>query len=177
MSTLVTGSKCRLCSKTFRGPEEELGGAMIVGEKPAERVGRYIGKLIKHLQEKHPEQSAYLALQSQEYLGLVCLMNFETSDELVAAERDRMRWLIHKATRRAKVTDERIREKSKVCVDAILKDLNLDLSQNARVGIVEEHVSALLIQMRDVLEERGMYKETPAPPRPSDPQSPSTQPN
>ena len=173
MSTLVTGSKCRLCDKTFRGPEEELGGAMILGEKPKQRVARYIGKLIEHLQNKHPEQMQYYAAQQAEYFGLICLMTFDTSDEAVETERDYLRWTIHKATRRAKVTDERIREKTKECVDQILKDLDLTLSENARVGIVEAQVGALLMVMRDVLEERGQYNDKPAPTAAHDQKTPA----
>lgn len=157
MSVLVAGSKCSLCDKVFRGPEEELGGAMILGEQPKQRVARYIGRLIEHLHKHHPEQMAYYAAQQAEYFGLICLMTFDTSDEAVRVERDYLRWTIHNATRRAKVTNERIREKTKACVDAILKDLDLELSQNVRVGIVEEKISAMLMLMRDVLEETNAY--------------------
>lgn len=161
MSNLVHTATCRLCKQVFKGPEEELGGAMLLNEKPNTRVVKYIRKLVTHIGQKHPEALAVYQQQSGEYLGLLCLMVYETSDEAVAAERDYLRWALHKATRRVVVTDERTDQKAKELIDGCFHDGLFGGGTDTL--IIQGRVAELLREMRDVFEERGRYKDRKPP--------------
>lgn len=150
----ATAAQCRICGMKFKGPE--MGGPIIVGEKETTRIQRYVLKLTEHLQQKHPEQLGMFALQSGDYLGLLCLMTFDTADEELAKERDFLRWQLHRATRRVFVTDERIAEKVKALTESPGWD-RLD-------GDLGSLICGLLQEMRNVFEERGRYPEPGAPP-------------
>lgn len=158
----ATAAQCRICGQKFKGPE--MGGPIIVGEKETTRIQRYVLKLTEHLQQKHPEQLGMFAQQSGDYLGLLCLMTFDTADEELAKERDFLRWQLHRATRRVFVTDERIAEKCKVLVDAAMMNGVLPQIEQAERVAVEDHIAGLLREMRNVFEERGRYPEPSAPP-------------
>lgn len=160
---LVSGSRCRICRHVFHGPEGHLGGAILLGDKIGDRIQRYIQKLMAHLGKEHPEQLQLYTQQVGDYLGLLCLMSFDTSDEEVAKERDYLRWQLNKATRRAVVTDERIAEKCKVLVDGCMMEGILEQMEQAPRVTFESRVAALLIEMRNVLEERGRYQDRPIP--------------
>ena len=103
--------KCRHCSKVFYGPDEGLGGALIVNEAQQRRAMRYVQSLTQHLQKHHPQALQAAQIFGSEYAGMLALSNFDTEDEIVQEQRDFVRWKVHNATRRAAVTDDRIDEK------------------------------------------------------------------
>jgi len=158
--------KCRHCQKVFYGPDEGLGGALIVNEAAQRRAMRYVQSLTQHLQKHHPEHLKAAQIFGSEYAGMLALSNFETEDELVAEQRDFVRWKVHNATRRAVVTDERIIEKVSSVLDSFLvtdpdrvRKLNDSMAEGLGAKIVE-----VMMYMRDVLEERGRYNVTPMTP-------------
>jgi hypothetical protein len=110
-NTTIRPCQCVHCNKTFYGPEEGLGGALIVGEAAQRRAMRYVQTLTTHLQKQHPQVLTTAQIFGSEYAGMLALMNFKTDDELVAQQRDFVRWKVHNATRRASVSDDRIVEK------------------------------------------------------------------
>jgi len=158
--------QCVHCNKTFYGPEEGLGGALIVGEAAQRRAMRYVQTLTTHLQKQHPQVLTTAQIFGSEYAGMLALMNFKTDDELVAQQRDFVRWKVHNATRRASVSDDRIVEKVRSILTGYLindpereKKLNESMADGIGSKIVE-----VMTEMRDVLEERGRYTETPMTP-------------
>lgn len=158
--------KCRHCQKVFYGPEEGLGGAVLLNESEQKRAMRYVQSLTQHLQKQHPQALQAAQIFGSEYAGMLALSNFETEDALVAEQRDFVRWKVHNATRRAVVTDDRIVEKVSAILDGFLvgdpnreKKLNESMADGLGAKIVE-----VMTQMRDVLEERGRYNITPPTP-------------
>jgi hypothetical protein len=157
---------CVHCNQTFYGPEEGLGGALIVGEAQQRRAMRYVQTLTTHLQKKHPQVLTTAQIFGSEYAGMLALMNFTTDDELVAQQRDFVRWKVHNATRRAQVSDDRIVEKVRtILAGYLVNDPERDkkLNDSMADGIGSKFVE-VMTEMRDVLEERGRYTETPMTP-------------
>lgn len=167
MSNTVTAPcKCRHCPKVFYGPEEGLGGAVIVNEAQQRRAMRYVQSLTQHLQKHHPQALQAAQIFGSEYAGMLALSNFDTEDALVQEQRDFVRWKVHNATRRAVVNDDRIVEKVSTVLDGFLvgdpereKKLNESMADGLGAKIVE-----VMKQMRDVLEERGRYNIQPMTP-------------
>ena len=158
--------KCRHCQKVFYGPDEGLGGALIVNEAAQRRAMRYVQSLTQHLQKHHPEHLKAAQIFGSEYAGMLALSNFETEDELVAEQRDFVRWKVHNATRRAVVTDDRIDDKVREALSGFLiqdperdRKLNESMADGLGSKIVE-----VMRTMRDVLEERGRYQIQPMTP-------------
>ena len=165
-NTTIRPCTCVHCNQTFYGPEEGLGGALIVGEAQQRRAMRYVQTLTTHLQKKHPQVLTTAQIFGSEYAGMLALMNFTTDDELVAQQRDFVRWKVHNATRRAQVSDDRIVEKVRAILTGyLMADPNREqkLNESMADGIGSKFVE-VMTEMRDVLEERGRYTETPMTP-------------
>jgi hypothetical protein len=165
-NTMIRPCECVHCGKTFYGPEEGLGGALIVGEAAQRRAMRYVQTLTTHLQKHHPKVLTTAQIFGSEYAGMLALMNFKTDDELVAQQRDFVRWKVHNATRRASVSDDRIVEKVRsILAGYLMKDPERErkLSESMADGVGSKIVE-VMTEMRDVLEERGRYTETPMTP-------------
>jgi hypothetical protein len=165
-NTTIRPCTCVHCNQTFYGPEEGLGGALIIGEAEQRRAMRYVQTLTTHLQKKHPQALTTAQIFGSEYAGMLALMNFTTDDELVAQQRDFVRWKVHNATRRAQVSDDRIVEKVRsILAGYLVNDPERDkkLNDSMADGIGSKFVE-VMTEMRDVLEERGRYTETPMTP-------------
>lgn len=162
MSALASLSTCLICGQTFTGPS-----ALIIGEK-TKAAERTIAMLTEHLGTAHPEHVRAMHLKGLEFVGLMYLMNFKTSDEDLAAERDRLRWQIHQKTLKARYPDENLekqaRELSRMLVDLVATLDNAAEGLVARENVVTAGFESLIAEaftaIRDALEEPGKY---PAP--------------
>lgn len=161
MSALASLSTCLICGQTFTGPS-----ALIIGEK-TKSAERTIAMLTEHLGKAHPEHVKAMHIKGLEFVGLMYLMNFKTSDEELTAERDRLRWQIHQKTLKARYPDENLKAQAEALAHKLQQDLaELSIHHDYAIPDTAMHASfaAILIEaftgIRDALEEPGKY---PAP--------------
>jgi hypothetical protein len=153
-----TPTKCKICGFTFA--TDLLGSASIVGGNPEaklQQVAAMMGPLMKHLEKKHPEHLQQAQMTAGAFAGYLTTLAFECDE----ATRQRMgqdftRWQIHRITanKEAHPADERIKER----VRALLPD-----DHQKTVPEIREAFTALLIEMRDAIEEKGRYSRDPVP--------------
>ena len=108
-----------------------------------QQVGQIIQKLSKHIQHKHPKEFAESLIPGLQLSGLLRLKHFRTDDAVANQMSEWMRHQIHEMTRTRTVPDEKIRE------------------QVHKLGVPEfsePRVCALIMEMRDILEERGKFQ-------------------
>lgn len=163
---ILTPTKCRLCGYVF--PPELFQSATLLLDNPqakAQQVQQAMMPLVEHLSKFHNEglalspgagrttvsqNKSYMSmieLQAATYRGLLVMMAFDVSDELIDKQRDYLRWQIHQQTMRARVSDERIRERA------------ISFCNTADFSSIDDLVK-LLTEMRDSLEERDRYPQS-----------------
>jgi hypothetical protein len=144
------GTVCAHCSARFVTP------VPIVGEPPEARFVKFLAQLADHLNRKHKKIAADCVSQqlafSMDFSAIVVLAHFSSTDEDLAHFRDEARRRLHSFSRKVHVSDATIEEKVSL--------LGLD-------PLKTSEVSALLKQMRDVLEETFSTSEQPAKLAPS----------
>lgn len=71
---------------------------------------------------------------------------------------DKIRWSIHRQTRRIAITDERIETRVQETINGILQDAcTTNPTSPANLDLVKMRFVALLQEMRNIAEERGRY--------------------
>lgn len=176
---------CLVCGRKFAGPQ-----GIIIGQP---RGHALLEKLHAHLENAHPEQSHAIHVLSLQYVGLLRMMNFSTSDATMKIEVDKLRWAINQQTIAARISDETIatqtaKTASKI-VDSFFGIVQMEADRTGdsipeyitmmRPGVTAEiqtALSELITAMRDVMQEPGKYPVNfvGAPPAPagSDPENP-----
>ena len=129
---------CTLCNQRFNVPGFE---DLVTTGMGQQQVGQIIQKLSEHIQHKHPKEFAESLIPGLQLSGLLRLKHFHTDDATVNQMQEWMRHQIHEMTRARTVSDQKICE------------------QVDRLGLAEmaEPVCALIMEMRDILEERGKF--------------------
>ena len=146
----LADTKCKHCGQTFVSVR-----VPIIGQEQKQFM-TFMNKLVKHLQEKHPEVATQVIALQAEFGGMLMLNQFTTMDEQLNREQDQKRHKIFKLCQRVQVSDATIEER----VDA--------LPGIPAPGAAASDVIDLLKEFRDVLGEIGLYPEqspiiTPGP--------------
>jgi hypothetical protein len=130
---------CTLCNQRFNVPGFE---DLLTTGMGQQQVGQIIQKLSEHIQQKHPKEFAESLIPGFQLSGLLRLKHFHTDDTTANQMSEWMRHQIHELTRTRTVPDQKIREQ--------VNKLELP-------GSVEDKVCTLIMEMRDILEERGKF--------------------
>jgi hypothetical protein len=143
-------TKCAHCSRTFPL------AVPIVGAPKDTGYIQLTGQLAQHLIQKHP-QIAKKAVENQLNMGvgisaLMCLQNFESTDEGLLKWRDLIRHNLHRFATKNRISDATIREK----VDTLFAEATHAPAAVSKL-IGPETVIQLVKDVRDILEERLGY--------------------
>ena len=142
LQDLLADTKCKHCGESFHSVR-----VPIIGQEEKQFMN-FMAKLVKHLQEKHPEVAGQMFALQAEFSGMLMLNQFTTMDEQLNREQDQKRHKIFKLCQRVKVSDATIDEHAS------------RLLEIARIS--HSDVTALLKDLRDALGEVGLYPE-PSP--------------
>lgn len=152
-------AKCKLCNVQFTGPT-----AQRIGETPPARLARFCQKLAEHIMTKHTDHNQALELKALEFLGMLRMLNYSTSDPELRGQMDYLRWSTHQMTLAGRLSDEGIKAKSDELAGEIVKQVYLYLVLQDDAAL-REKLSALLAEqitaLRDILEEPGRYSVSP----------------
>lgn len=135
--SLTYVTTCTLCNQRFNTPGFE---DLVTTGMGQQQVGQIIQKLSEHIQHNHPKQFAESLIPGLQLAGLLRLKHFHTDDATANQMSEWMRHQIHEMTRTRTVSDEKIRE------------------QVYKAGLPEEPTCTLVMEMRDILEERGKFQ-------------------
>lgn len=103
---------------------------------------QFVMALSAHLTDKHRPEIDAMSVGIQDFVGLQTLNHFETTDPSVEARIERVRYMLHKNTRKIFFTDAAITD--------IVERMELEEDQAATVA-------AAMREMRDVYEESGNW--------------------
>lgn len=150
VTSIQTPIVCKICGKNFPVP----AGLILDTTKANERLAGFVQKLAVHLKERHQEHQLNAAMAGAELTGMLTLMNFDLCGE-IETQRDFLRWRVHNATTRARITNERIEERAREILAGYFTAE--EISERMRDGIGRE-ICRALGDMRDVLTEAGRYE-------------------
>jgi hypothetical protein len=150
VTNIQTPIVCKICGKGFPVPP----GVILDTTKANERLAGFVQKLAVHLKERHRDQQLNAAMAGAELTGMLTLMNFDLSGE-IETQRDFLRWRIHNATTRARVTNERIEQRSREILASYFTAEEIDERMRAGIG---RDICRALGDLRDVLTEAGRYE-------------------
>ena len=68
---------CRICGHPFTNWQVDVP---IMGQPPSARVAQFVGALAKHLQSKHADKMQAVQIGGQEFMGMLIMMLFSTTD-------------------------------------------------------------------------------------------------
>ena len=138
------------CGKQFRAnPVERL----TIGQTPGRDIQRFMGALLKHINDKHPQHAAVITNLGMQFTGYLITRSFQSDDPMLREIHNDFRFEAHQLTRA-----------KHGFTDAAIRDLV------ARLGFTEKEgapvVKAMTI-MRDALLE---MEKAPVP----EPETPVT---
>lgn len=152
LEDLLADTKCKHCGESFHSVR-----VPIIGQEQTQFMN-FMGKLVAHLQKKHPEAAAQMFALQAEFSGMLMLNQFTTMDEQLNREQDQKRHKIFLKCQRAFVSDATIKQRVRqLCDESELSELRLVANSPFELS-----VCALLKEFRDVLGEIGLYPE-PSP--------------
>lgn len=163
---------CNLCQRKFAGPLALIIGP---GQHPQGRLVNHLNQLAQHFCEAHPEENNALQLKALEYLGMLRLLNYSTSDEELRRQLDFLRWSIHQSTLLHRVPDEKIAAKAEEhargivdIFESVLPPSNGPGTDQVREQLrpalqaaIAAKLAAVLSEVRNILEEPGRYLISP----------------
>jgi hypothetical protein len=142
-SDIPQPTKCVHCSRTFPF------AVPIVGAPKDSEYYILTGQLAQHLVDKHPLE-AKKAVEAQMIWGMgistiMCLRHFDSTDEGLTSFRDLVRHRLHEFSTKHRISDATIEQKVKA------------LCSPDQFGLSQWDVIQLVKDVRDILEEKGMY--------------------
>lgn len=142
---------CKLCNKIFVKP---LG--VVLSETPDQRAQAFVARLMVHLNERHKEYAAACGVAGREYIGMLTLLYFKMEGD-IERQRDFLRWKIHRATTRAAVSDDRIRERVIQLLAGRMTEP--EIAHVMQPGGLGGDIMIMMQQLRNVLSEHNRYDE------------------
>ena len=82
LQDLLADTKCKHCGESFHSVR-----VPIIGQE-GKQFMNFMAKLMKHLQEKHPEVEGQMFTLQAEFSGMLMLNQFTTMDEQLNREQD-----------------------------------------------------------------------------------------
>lgn len=151
-------TECLICGQKFTGPRIEIIG------KPGARLQELLTSLSQHLHGKHPEHGRAMELRGGEFMGLLFMMNFKTTDQELTKKQDEFRWQIHQQTLNARIPDEKLKEscmrlaKKLIAIERIMADRNNRVVINAELETAfANELIDVFTGIRDELQEPNRY--------------------
>lgn len=141
---------CTLCNQRFNIPGFE---DLVKTGWGQQQIGQIIQKLSEHIQQKHPKEFTESLIPGLQLSGLLRLKHFHTDDATANQMSEWMRHQIHEMTRTRTISDEKIREQVRKL--ALAESLHLKLVTPETLDAL---VCTLIMEMRDILEERGKFQ-------------------
>lgn len=159
---------CNLCGETFAGPS-----ALVIGQ-PA--IAPYLEKITRHFMTHHKKEEQAISIKALEFLGMLRLMNFRTSDPDIGKQIDYLRWSVHQQTLAASIPDDKLIERTEEATLHIVDTLwaVLTMTYDARQDSMPDYIRALkptiiselgsMLEeifrgIRDVLQEPNRYQQ------------------
>jgi hypothetical protein len=161
-------TQCSICQKSFVGP------AIIVGRDPGGREAAYMQKLTAHFMTEHPRENKDTEWKSIEFLGLLRMRSFRTTDAGLGRMIDNLRWQTLQQVLNAHISDANITTQTNnlagdivdLVVEAILKQSDENYGEGFQDPL-EAAIAAKLLPhfhaIRDALEEPRKYPATVHP--------------
>jgi hypothetical protein len=160
-------TECLICKRRFAGPQ-----GLVIGQS---RAVALLEKLANHLINAHPDQCQAIEVLSLQYVGLLRMMNYRTTDTMLIGEVDKLRWAINQQTIAARISDKTIEEKTNELALHLADEFYgliqmehdrtdteipeyLVMMKGALVSTIESRVSEIITGMRNVIQEPGKYK-------------------
>jgi L-alanine-DL-glutamate epimerase-like enolase superfamily enzyme len=160
---------CKLCGKEFSGPLYKS-----IGEGKHADLIRYMNEVQQHLATKHPAENSATENRSLEFLTMLRLMNFKTTDSELTDQVQFLRWQIHQQVIPIRLRDERLHEMAQEYAAAIVNDgfTMLFFNLGGSFGVSTERLEAIkkamceniaaktvatMGSLRDLYEEPGRY--------------------
>lgn len=133
-------TRCRVpgCNKEFVSSPLDIP---IIG-RPNERVVKFVGALVEHIQKKHPQAMPNISAAVQEFTGFLVISMFEVADPKLQEMTEHVRASLAKLSRRFNISNEDIQDR--------VARMGLDPEE-------EDGLNTLLRDMRDLLTEQGSY--------------------
>jgi len=170
---IASACKCKLCGETIIGQAGLILDAGLAGLDPAnQRTAQFTLRLADHVIRKHPHENKALETKALEFLGMLRLANYATSDRGILEQRDFLRWTVHQATLNGRLSDEKLTTAAvdfagKV-VDLCVASLILQVPAPEHVERVSvslkaqaaETLAEILNGLREIIEEPGRYQVT-----------------
>jgi hypothetical protein len=108
MSGMIRGiTTCKLCGKEFAGPTHTIIGA------PGgvnNQLAEYMKDIAQHFLQKHPQENEAVQYRSLEYMGMLRLMNFRTTDSELKKQVQLMRWQVAQQVIPIRLRDSKLSE-------------------------------------------------------------------
>jgi hypothetical protein len=160
-------TNCLLCGKTFTGPAYAL-----IGQGKEGDVIRYMNEVQKHFVEKHPEESEATQNRSLEFLTMLRMMNFKTTDSGLKEQVQFLRWQIHQQVMPVRIPDEKLEERSAEYANEIFRMLKAAIKREAGtlaasaipasaqrelIDAIQKKTSETIRALRDLYEEPNRY--------------------
>jgi hypothetical protein len=159
-------TQCVLCEKSFIGPP------IIVGQQPKGRAALFMQRLTEHFMKEHPRENKDVEWKSIEYLGLLRMRSFRTTDAGLGRMIDELRWQNLQQLLNAHIPDSNITTQCNNLAGDIMdmviaRNAALDPQHTTREAmqeVLEADIAAKLKQvfteLRNALEEPGKYPAT-----------------
>lgn len=130
-------TECKVCRKKFLNDPMDVP---VLGQPPTERVAKFVGELAGHLNKKHPDKWQSIQVGGQEFMGMLIMMLYSTTDPNLLATIAHVRGMVAMLCR----------DEAEIPTDATIID------RVARVGL-DAHQQDLVVQMMRELRDRA-YK-------------------
>lgn len=106
MSEIKHPTTCRICGQQFLNWQMDTP---IIGQPVSERARQFVMTLAGHLNKKHGDKMKAIQIGGQEFMGMLIMMLFQTSDPNLLATTEQARVAVASVARRM-VTDDEIAE-------------------------------------------------------------------
>ena len=144
-------TQCLHCGETFEG------GVVIVG-RPTARLEALLHKLGSHMNTKHPQFAEAMGVYGTAFMGMLFLTNFTSNDEMLNAERDKQRWMIHQQTLPYRMDDDVLKKQAGELARHLYETINDDDGCQDMMHEVTAAILDRFTQLRDALEEPNKYE-------------------
>lgn len=175
MSVIRTITTCEMCGKQFTGPTFAMVGSMQADQETV----RYAAELNAHIIKEHRDQAIATENRSLEFLTMLRLLLFRTTDSALRKQIQFLRWQISQQTLAVRMKDENIDKGalqfSTSIVDMFIAEIGsvfgtgvLKMLPRSKVEILKTRMTAKIAEsmttetkaLRDLYEEPGKWNIT-----------------
>lgn len=161
---------CRLCGTKITGP---AGLIIAPGAATNGRVAQYMQNLAGHIINGHKKENSNMETQALEYLGLLRMTMYSTTDKSIIEQRDFLRWKIHQSTLAHTLSDEQMDAASKEFATQFVDDViaalhgprpekgwpaHIELLRTSLAAVTSTKLYGIVDDFRRLIQEPGRYQ-------------------